>query len=180
MSALSERRDQKIKLYGKKLPGLGAYMDFFVPAITLISVWGVITEIRVWSGHPIAFIVQALYALVAFCTLVSIRDVDMTSFTFAVLLQIATLTKSFAEIVRAFIATWQVSGAVGSVAADVGGIPGAIIMSGAGVGTGLVMFAEIVAFILICCFAIYYLVVFIKHKEFFAKDIKDFKAELLK
>lgn len=180
MSALSERREQKLQMYGKPIPGLRVYMNFFTPAIAILATWGFIAQIVSWSGNMVSFISQALYALLAVCTAITIRDVDLTSLRFAVALQVVMFIQSVIGFVSAFIGAAHLTGAVGSAAGNVGGVAGAIVASGANLGLGIVVLSETVTFILIATFSVYYLVVFIKNKNFFKKGIKDLKKELLK
>lgn len=176
MVSLKEERIRKLEEYGQNIPGIKAFFNFWVPAITIISVWGVWSEVISWSNNPIGFIMTLIISVLGLsCFLFGFfwdRDCFISSVVFLIVLGVVRIVDFVQVIISTANVSKDLSQAVSTTADNLGyagETAGSIVSTGINFGTQIVLLGEIIGLLLFAIFVISYLAIFIKNRDFFIK-----------
>lgn len=171
---LKEERERQLEEYGQKVPGLKPFFNFWVPAITLISAWGVYLDAASWSGDSLGFILTLLITVAGGICFLFGRIWDKSCFVSSIVFLVLLGSVRIIDFIQVIAATASASQAASQVIADttsgmgsVGDAAASIVATGVNFGTQFVMLGEIIALILFAILISAYLGIFIKHRKFF-------------
>lgn len=171
---LKEERERQLEEYGQKVPGLKPFFNFWVPAITLISAWGVYLDAISWSGDSLGFVLTLLITVSGGVCFLFGRIWDKSCFVSSIVFLVLLGSVRIIAFIQVIAATASASQAASQVIADTtagmgsaGDAAASIVATGVNFGTQFVMLGEIIALILFAILISAYLGIFIKHRKFF-------------
>lgn len=176
MSVSSEFRDRKSLYYQKPIPGYKAYINFFMPVISVCAIWGLILDIINWTGEPLSFTLAVLYAVLAVIATLTARGADTLGFWCNLIFLAFFLVNNILSTVFTLISAAALSSAANGAAASAGLI-GSYVASFATLGVGIALVPMLIGFVLVVAFVAFYLVVFIRHHRYFLTDLRDLKKQ---
>lgn len=181
--SLKEERERRAELYGQKVTGIRAFFSFWAPVVFLLSLWGVIGAVQNWDGDAVGFISSLALAVSAFSAAAFGRFWDKAAWISGLVflgVLFVSRTWDFVSVISSMSGlTSALTGAVseaGEGAGSVGGLITGAINAGINFGSGIVMAATIMAFLLYLVFIAYYVYVFIRHSELFLSDFSQVEA----
>ena len=161
MSVSSQLRDKKLEAYGKKIPGLGLYGSVLLPIVALLLLGQLVLNLLQWEWLWPFFILNCLAFVLCVASFFALRKYDAVGFwcnlAFLVLLAVS-------KVAYAAWALFEVasSGGVGAVQLTQG--PGYVGLSTLQAGPSVV---AIIFEVVLLAVAVFYLVVFLRHRKFF-------------
>lgn len=171
---LKEERERQMEEYGQKVPGLKPFFNFWVPAITLISAWGVYSDAANWDGDSLGFILTLIISVCGGVCFIFGRIWDRGCWTASITFLALLGSVRIIDFIQVIAATAGASQVASQVIADTtagmgsaGDAAASIVATGVNFGTQFVMLGEIIALILFAILISAYLGIFIKHRKFF-------------
>lgn len=172
-----QMREAREEAYGRKVPGIRAFFSFWAPLVFLFSLWGVIGAVQSWNGDAVGFISSLALAVSAFSATAFGRFWDKAAWISGLVflgVLFVSRTWDFVSVISSMSGltsalTGAISGA-GEGTGSVGGLITGAINAGINLGSGIVMTAATMAFLLYLVFIAYYVYIFIRHSELFLSD----------
>ena len=179
MSVSSEFRDKKQEYYGKKISGLIPYANVLLPIVGVLQLWGIITAIVGWSGVSAGFVFNMVLLFLSVTAFATLRDYDALGFWANLLFLGAFIAAQIYNVVAVLSVSALLQNSANGVAASAGSAFGSAVMMGATLGLGLTIVPVLIAAVLLISVAVFYIVVFIRHRKFFFTSFKALKKEFL-
>ena len=168
MESFANYRERKEFYYGKKIKGLSAFLNVWLPLISVLSVWGFFSTALSYAGDILGLIMAAIYAAFSIFTLAVSRGLDSSTFGCSIAFLIYLFAQTAFSVIRLAVSTSSISNSF-TTGTD------SAFSAGLQLGFGFALFAEIGALILISIFVVYYLRMFIRHKLFFTKSLSELR-----
>lgn len=187
ISFFKEDREDRLRFYGKRVYGIKAYINFWVPFIAVISIWGVIQYITDWDGsgfiYGMEYVIQVLTAAMALLAFIAGRFFNKYTFYVNIVFLSVFVVSRVYIIISLLISTQQfISSMSQAVQETSNAYPssitnalGSAVYAGASIGGQIVLISEFIAFGLILIFCIFYFHLFIKNRKLFVLSYQDLR-----
>ena len=185
--SFKEDREDRLRFYGKRVYGIKAYINFWVPFIAVISVWGVIQYITDWDGsgfiYGMEYVIQVLTAGMTLLAFIAGRFFNKYTFYVNIVFLSVFVVSRVYIIISLLISTQQfISSMSQAVQETSNAYPssitnalGSAVYAGASIGGQIVLISEFIAFGLILIFCIFYFHLFIKNRKLFVLSYQDLR-----
>lgn len=187
ISFFKEDREDRLRFYGKRVYGIKAYINFWVPFIAVISVWGVIQYITDWDGsgfiYGMEYVIQVLTAGMALLAFIAGRFFNKYTFYVNIVFLSVFVVSRVYIIISLLISTQQFIGSMSQAVQEtsnaypssITNALGSAVYAGASIGGQIVLISEFIAFGLILIFCIFYFHLFIKNRKLFVLSYQDLR-----
>ncbi|MEG1875674.1 MAG: hypothetical protein RR185_08910 [Angelakisella sp.] len=175
-------RDTQLEYYGKKIPGLAAFANIWLPVITAFAFWGLCTS-NLSEMSALTIAIKLIYPLFSLITTIVIRAYDKgsyyTSLCYLVYIAILYLYRSLSMFFSSFDVFRVFGDAAANTDAVLGteGIISGIVGAGAAIGTGIIIISTLFTLAIVLFFSIYYISIFVVHRKFFLTPFLELKKQ---
>ena len=185
--SFKEDREDRLRFYGKRVYGIKAYINFWLPFIVIFSVWGVIQYITDWDGsgfiYGMEYVIQVLTAGLALLAFVAGRFFNKYTFYVNIVFLSVFVVSRVYIIISLLISTQQLISSMSQAVQETSdaypspimNALGSAVYAGASIGGQIVLISEFIAFGLILIFCIFYFYLFIKNRKLFVLSYQDLR-----
>lgn len=179
MSISSEFRDKKLEYYGKKIPGLTPYSNVLLPIVGVLQLWGIVTALIGWAGVSDDFVFNIVLLILSITAFFTLRDYDALGFWANLLFLCAFIAAQIYNVVNMLSMSALLQSTANDVVSGAGFVLGSAVMMGTTLGFGLTIVPVLIETTILITAAVFYIVVFIRHRKFFFTGFKTLKKEFL-
>lgn len=170
---------EKLELYGKKVPGISAYANGWLPLILAATLWGLVTtDLLALPLYDVA--IKAGYLSLAIMSAITIRTPDKMALVINLSFLGYAVARDVYNAVSLFAAVTDAANIVGGAMAGIVGNNSLLasgVALGMGAATGGAVLGIILSLALTLFFCIFYIGVFVGHRKFFLASVKELQED---
>lgn len=185
--SFKEDREDRLRFYGKRVYGIKAYINFWVPFIAVISVWGVIQYITDWESQTVvygtSYTIQVLIAALALLAFVTGRFFNKYTFYVNIVFLVFFIASRIYNLIITLVVTKMLVNAVSESVQEISpeysssimNAVGSIMSTGLSVVGQISLIAEFISLGLALIFFAFYFYLLIKNRKLFLLSYQDLR-----